>query len=150
MGKGGVGIGSASIVLVFAVLCLTVFTLITFVVSANDKALVDAEARLVTGYYEADSLAEQVLAVVLSSDEIPDTIYGVDIESVWDFEYGAETVSYFCPISDIKSLYVHVAIYYDTFDVISWRMWDIDEWEFDDSLNVWTGDENNEWTAILP
>ena len=54
MKNGGIGVGSASIVLVFAVLCLTVFSLITLVVAGNDKVLVDAGAKLVTAYYEAD------------------------------------------------------------------------------------------------
>jgi len=43
MGKSGIGVGSASIVLVFAILCLTIFSLITYVVAGNEKALVDAK-----------------------------------------------------------------------------------------------------------
>jgi hypothetical protein len=126
-------------ILVFSVLCLTVFSLIAFVVAINDKVLADTEAQLVVGYYEADTLAEQILAVILTSDEIPNHILGVDIETDWDWDLLAETVRFFCPISDKKALYVKLAIYVDTYDILSWRMWDTDEWEIDESMGLWTG-----------
>jgi len=140
MGKGGIGVGSASIVLVFAVLCLTIFSLITFVVAGNDKALVDAKVHLVSGYYEADALAEQILVDILKADAVPETIRGVDIYSEWNEELETDTTYFFCSVSDIKALYVNFVIRDDSFDILSWRMWDTDEWEFDDSLNVWSGD----------
>ena len=144
MKKGGIGVGSASIVLVFAVLCLTVFSLITFVVAGNDKALVDTEAGLVVGYYEADALAERIVAGILASDEVPGAMYGVDIGTYWDWETDADVAYFFCPISDQKSLFVRLALFDGSYDVLSWRMYDIDEWAFDDSLNVWQGPEELE------
>jgi len=140
MGKSGIGVGSASIVLVFAVLCLTIFSLITFVVASNDKNLVDAKAQLVTGYYEADTLAELVLADILAADEIPGSIRGVEINNGWDESLNVETTYFFCYISEIKALYVNLALQNDSFNILSWRVYDKDEWEYDDSINVWTGD----------
>ena len=140
MGKSGIGVGSASIVLIFAVLCLTVFSLITYVVAGNDKALVDAKVGLVSGYYEADTLAEQVLYDLLEADATPESIRGVDINTGYDEDLGVETTYFFCKISDIKTLYVNLIIRDDTFDILSWRMYDTDIWEFDDTMNVWTGE----------
>ncbi|MCL2663529.1 MAG: hypothetical protein FWE83_09420 [Oscillospiraceae bacterium] len=140
MGKSGIGVGSASIVLVFAVLCLTVFSLITYVVAGNDRSLVDAKIGLVSGYYEADAMAEQILLELLAADETPQTIQGVNIYTKWDEERGVETTYFFCEISAIKSLYVHLILRDDSFDIITWRMYDTDEWEFDNSINVWTGE----------
>jgi len=140
MNKSGIGVGSASIVLVFAVLCLTVFSLITYVVSGNARTLVDAEMRLVTGYYEADTLAEQILDEILKADTIPRIINGVEIHTRWDDERGVETMYFFCHISDIKALYVNLALRDHSFDILSWRMWDTAEWEFDSSINVWSGE----------
>lgn len=144
MKKDGIGVGSASIVLVFAVLCLTVFSLITYVVARNDKSLVDAEARLVAGYYEADALAEQIVAEIMASDQIPESINGVEINKPEDLDPFAEmSVVYFlCLISEQKSLYVRLAVYHDTYDVLSWHMIDTDEWVFDDRLMVWQGSED--------
>jgi len=140
MGKGGVGVGSASIVLVFAVLCLTIFSLITYVVAGNDKALVDAKVGLVTGYYEADALAELILADLLVADEVPHSIRGVDINTYFDDNYGVEMTYFLCHVSDIKALFVNLVLREDSFDILSWRMYDTDEWEFDNSINVWPGE----------
>ena len=140
MGKGGIGVGSASIILVFSVLCLTVFSLITFVVSGNDKALVDAEASLISGYYGADALAEKILAGIIEADKVPEAVGGVEIFSAQDTSSGAYIVSYMCPINDNKALSVRVAIDEDDFSILTWKMIDTDEWVFDSSLNVWTGD----------
>jgi len=140
MGKSGIGVGSASIVLVFAVLCLTIFSLITYVVAGNEKALVDAKVNLVTGYYEADALAEQILHDLLAADTIPDVIRGVEITTMFDEDLGIDITYFFCNISDIKSLYVNLVIREDSFDILSWRMYDMDDWVFDDTINVWPGD----------
>jgi len=138
--KSGIGVGSASIVLVFAVLCLTIFSLITYVVAGNEKALVDAKAELVTGYYEADAAAELILADILATDAIPNTVRGIQIHTGLDENLGVETTYFHYPISDIKALYVNLIVRDDSFDILSWRMYDTDEWEIDDSINVWTGE----------
>ena len=136
---GGIGVGSASIVLVFTVLCLAVFAIITHTVAANDKALVDAETQLVIQYYEADALGERVLAEILESEIIPEVILGIEIYTDWDWDIMAETVAFYCPITDDISLYVKAAIYRDSFDAIIWRMQDEGEWITDDFLNLWPG-----------
>jgi len=152
MDKGsGIGVGSASIILVFAVLCLSVFSLITFVVSGNTKSLVDAEAELVTNYYDADIRAELILAEILESWDLPDIILGVEIDKQWDMERDAEIVQYQCPLGDSsKSLYVRLALYWDSYEILSWRMRDTDEWTTDDGLNVWLGpdDESSAWFGL--
>ena len=141
MNKGGVGVGSASIILVFAVLCLTVFSLITFVVAGNDKILAESESRFVLGYYEADGLAERVLNEILKTELgiTPDSILGVDIESEYDMAMGSTVFFYSCPLSDEKELYVKLSRSYDSYDILSWRMRDTGEWEMDTSLNVFMG-----------
>ena len=140
MGKGGTGVGSASTVLIFAVLCLTIFTIITYMVSTNERALIEAKAELVTGYYEADALAEQILQDLIEADTTPAKIHGVDINTKFNEDLGVETTYFYCRISDIKSLYVNLVIRDDSFDILSWRMYAMDEWVFDDTMNVWSGD----------
>jgi len=139
MGKGGMGVGSASIVLIFAVLCLTIFTIITYMVSNNERALIDAKSELVIGYYKADALAEQILQDLLDADTTPDRLHGVDINTKFNEDLDVETTYFYCRISDIKSLYVNLVIRDDSFDILSWRMYAMDEWVFDDTMNVWSG-----------
>ena len=138
--KGGVGVGSASIVLVFAVLCLTIFSLITLIVASNDRALVEAEVNLVVGYYEADTLAELILADLLKSEEIPVNVRGVEIRTHWHDYLDMETVYFYTRISDFSALYVHLAFFEDTFKILSWRMSETGQWEYNPGLNVFVGD----------
>ena len=141
MKKGGIGVGSASIVLVFAVLCLTVFSLITYIVAGNSKALVDAESQLVEGYYKADAFAEYVISDIFEAGTIPDTVRGIRIETDWDDMLETEIAYFSCPISEQKALYVSFAVYEDRYEILSWRMWDTDDWVIDDHLNVWSGED---------
>lgn len=143
MNRGGIGVGSASIVLVFAVLCLSVFTLISLSTATSDKALTDAAVETVTGYYRADTLAEYILADILAADAVPETVRGVAVSSVLDFDTSASIASFSCPISDVKELYVEVAVFEDTYDILNWRMRDVGDWSVDDSLPVWPGDSGD-------
>jgi len=141
---GGVGVGSASIVLVFAVLCLSVFSLITLVVAGNSKALVDSQARFVTEYYEVDAFAEHVLAEILEIEFLPEEfeILGVEVQADFVWQLDAYIIRFTCPIAESgKSLYVKLARYYDSYEILIWRMWDENEWSADEGLNVWIPDD---------
>ena len=139
MNKGGIGVGSASIVLVFAVLCLTIFSLISFIVTQNTKALVDAEAEFVTGYYKADTSAELILAELLNAETIPAQIRGIDINIEQDNDSGSNIINFVYPIYDMdyKDLFVRVSIGEETYSVLSWRVIDNAEWEAAGSFNLW-------------
>jgi len=140
MGKSGIGVGSASIILVFAVLCLTIFSLITFVVAGNEKSLTDAKVELVKGFYEADALAESVIVEILNSEVIPASINGVDININPGDLSDSKNLYFYIDISDVKMLYVNLLIHENTFDILSRRMYDVAEWTGIDSGNVWTGE----------
>jgi len=140
MNKGGLGVGSASIILIFAVLSLTIFSLITFVVAQNDIALVQAQSELVVSYYEADSVAEKVLAELLDAGVLPNSVNGVDIGRMWNEERQSESIFFFCRINETKKLFVDVIVEEDTIDILSWSMYNIDEWVCEDRLPVWTGE----------
>ena len=136
----GIGVGSASIMLIFTVLCLTVFSLISYTVAENDKTLIESGASLVIKYYEADAFAESVIAEILASDIIPDVVLGTEIDVWFDFDLFAEVVSFYYPITDSTTLFVEAAIYENDYDVLAWRMYNEDEWIADESLNVWDGE----------
>ena len=140
MNKGGLGVGSASIILIFAVLSLTIFSLITFVVAQNDRALVQAQSELVVSYYEADSAAEKIIAELLDASVFPNSVDGIEVGRMWDEERQSESIFFFCQINETKKLFVDVIIGEDTFDILSWSMYNIDAWVCEDRLPVWTGE----------
>ncbi|MCL2767588.1 MAG: hypothetical protein FWE49_02545 [Synergistaceae bacterium] len=141
MNKSGIGLGSASVVLVFTTLCLTIFALISYTAAGNSKALTDVEARMVINYYEADTLAECILAELITADTIPDTstIRGTEVKTQWDGELAAGTAEFSCIVSGSRELYVKVAFNKDSYDILSWRMRDTGTWLPNDNLQVWPG-----------
>ena len=136
MNKGVTGMGSASLVLIFSTLCLTIFALISLMASRTDKSIADAGVRFAKEYYAADTLAECVLAELLAADTIPDSIRGISIGTQNDPASGAEVASYFCPISDHKALHVEVALLEDHYDILTWRMIDTGIWQINENLLV--------------
>jgi hypothetical protein len=149
MGRGG--IGSASIVLVFSVLCLTIFAVISLLPALTDERLINAEVRLVEGYYAADTLAERILAEIIplveAFEPIPEEIHGVAIEDGQCMLTLIYLVSFVIPVTDAQSLYVEIAFDFDEYRITEWRLRNIGDWVPDESLPVWTGDPGTIFSA---
>ena len=56
--KSGANIGSASLILIFIVLCLGTFGLLSLTSANNDLELAERNAAAVSGYYRADGEGE--------------------------------------------------------------------------------------------
>lgn len=132
-------VGGISLLVVFAVLCLTVFALLALTTVQADKRLADASARAVSDYYAADCAAQEILAR-LRRGEQPE---GVEIlNRLGD---GIYTAHYTVPISGTQELQVEVELTerwadYDWhYQVVRWQAVPTAEWEGDESLDVWDG-----------
>lgn len=122
MKKGGTGIGGGLVILIFSVVCLTIFAVLSLSSALTNKAAADKRAQMVMGYYEADTLAEYFLAEILE-------------------EGGRSgTVTFTCPVSESKELYVEAVILEDSYNILEWRLRDTADWEEDKSLPVWSGE----------
>ena len=55
-------IGGSSLLVIFSVLCLTVFALLSLSTVLADQRLEDASVKAVAAYYEADCAAEEIFA----------------------------------------------------------------------------------------
>ena len=120
-------VGGSCLLVIFAVLCLTVFALLSLsTVQANGR-LADASVAAVSAYYQADCQAEAVLAR-LRSGQVPE---GVAADG--------DTYTYTCPISDTQSLEVRVRLERDSWTVLRWQAVSTVEWEAEDSLDLWSG-----------
>ena len=60
----GLNIGSASIIMVFVVLCMTIFSVLSLITAVNEYDTADKYAASTAAYYEADSRAEEARAVI--------------------------------------------------------------------------------------
>ena len=137
MKKPANGVGSASIVLIFAVLCLTIFALITFSVAERERVLVEREAELVIGFYRADAIAEIFLAELLNENVTPDTTYILDIVSARCGITNTELTNFNVKVSDTMILAVSVIASDEWYDILSWRILNTREWVADTGLDVW-------------
>jgi len=116
----GMNIGSASILLVFVILCL-----VSFAVLSIDSRLSTRVLERTTAYYDACNQAEQSLA---GMDNTLRRVY--EASDSEDAYYGSvgHGKSYVIPISDLQSLQVTIEILYplsadDTFyRITAWQV----------------------------
>lgn len=120
-------VGGSSLLVIFAVLCLTVFALLGLsAVQANGR-LSDASAQAVSDYYTADCQAETILAR-LRAGELTEGVTASD---------GLYT--YQCPISETQTLMVEVRLEGTEWTILRWQAVSIADWESADTLSVWDG-----------
>ena len=121
-------VGGSSLLVIFAVLCLTVFALLSLGTVQADTRLSDASSEAVQAYYAADSAAEAILARLRNGEPVE----GVEVDGSW--------YSYSCPINDNQSLFVTVQITETEYTILQWQMLPTIQWESDDELVVWDGE----------
>ncbi|MDR1705227.1 MAG: hypothetical protein LBS19_11170 [Clostridiales bacterium] len=126
MKKGVMGHGAASIILVFTVLCLTVFAVISLTQATSDRALAQAAERMAKGYYEADTLAERVVSRLIKTGLRDGSVLNVEVTS--RSEEGRTVVSFAVPVTDEKELLVEAAITESDCEVLVWKMRDINNY----------------------
>ena len=102
-------VGTSSLLIIFAVLCLTVFSLLTLSTAKADQRLSAVSADTVTAYYAADLQAETILAQ-LRSGQIPE---GVTVDG--------SVYSYTCKISETQTLIVEVSLVENSWEILRWQ-----------------------------
>jgi len=122
-------VGGSSLLVIFAVLCLTVFALLSLSSVQAERRLADAATQAVTDYYAADLQAEIILARLRNGEEIP----GLEEK---DGKYEFEV-----PISGRQTLSVALDREGNDWVILRWQAV-TREGELDDSMNVWKGSED--------
>lgn len=139
--KSGIGTGSVSLILIFAVLCLTIFTLLTLSSAKAEHDTSTKTAESIAAYYAADAKAEIVLASISAELKNKSTVPTMvnDIEISTQTENGINTISYTIPMDD--SQIVSVILQHNsasgTIDILKWQIEMSAEWEAFDDFNVW-------------
>lgn len=121
-------VGGSSLLVIFAVLCLTVFALLGLSTVQADLRLSQTTAQGVSDYYRADTQAEEILAR-LRCGQIPEQVRE---------ENGI--YSYVCPISETQQLEVAVEAGEKDWNILRWQVVSLVNWEADEHLNVWDGE----------
>lgn len=120
-------VGGSSLLVMFAVLCLTVFALLGLSTVQADGRLGEASAQATQAYYAADCQAEETLSR-LRAGELP---AGVMQEG--------NTYYYTCPISQTQALSVAVSVEGTAYEILRWQAVSTAQWAPDTTLDVWDG-----------
>lgn len=120
-------VGGSSLLIIFAVLCLTIFALLGLSTVQADARVAKASSEAAKGFYEADTRAEEILAE-LRQGRIPEGVTKKE-----------QVYYYRCEISEVQALEVAVKITGDTYQVLRWQLVSTAAWETDEHINVWDG-----------
>ena len=102
-------VGGCSLLVIFAILCLTVFAILTLSTAKAELRLSQISADAVYAYYQADAEAEMIFSEIRSGN-IPQN---VTVEN--------NVYSYSCPISPTLFLNVEVCFNDGEWLVLSWQ-----------------------------
>ncbi len=142
----GVSAGSVTLVVVFCVLALAVFASLSLSSAVSEYNLAKQSAEAVTRYYEADLVCTQYAAhirrIIQNGETAELEAYCAEIGAGLGREGDRTEVYYEVPIDDNQALSVVLSIYGDEFVVDAWKVVGSEAvWMPDDTLNLWTGDE---------
>ena len=151
--NAGIGVGYVTVMIIFAVLCLTIFAVLSFRAAGSNDALNSRAGNYLKEYYEADMSAKEML---FKLDEIAcqsrsslffsesfetaaEEIEGVTVKNSLE----GCTAEFIVEVNDRQSIYASVTFFEDR------PQYRIDFWKsvtssFDDDhgLNVWDGTFN--------
>lgn len=121
----GMNIGSASMVLIFVILCLISFAALSIVSANADRRLSCKIADRTAAYYEACNSAQESLAGI---DKVLKEQYAASADADEYFAAVGHNKSYAIPVSNVQTLFVEIEILYprtaeDTFyHVTAWEI----------------------------
>ncbi len=121
-------VGGSALLTMFAVLCLTVFALLSLSTALSGARLSDRAIENTENYYAALVEAEEIFAR-LRSGEMPDGV-----------SESAGVYSYRCDVGGASALEVELRIDGGSWEVLRWQYLPLEGWESDNSIPVWKGD----------
>lgn len=150
--KYKVNIGLTSLILIFIILCLATFSLLSLSSARGDQSLAVRSAKAVTEYYRADAQGEkwlkQVDAIlqketigVMSQDEIKTLAGNVALELGCNVDEKTGYISTDISMERGQALHIDLALTgnENRYEVKSWYVYDSGNYEIDDSMPVWGG-----------
>lgn len=137
-----VNIGSSSLLIIFLILCLATFAILSLSSAKSDYTSSQKLARHKTEYYEASAKAETVLAAIdralaegTPSSDIPADINGILVET------DGEEFSYEIPMSEKQVLRVVLRLtdpakHENYYEIAAWQVMSTGNWEGSQSLGL--------------
>lgn len=152
-----VNIGSASMLVIFIILCLVTFSVLSVASSNNDRTYARNIAKRTSDYYAASNEAEAQLAQIDELLAKAYELYGKDYleqgtalfdnEAMENLTYSVDfscfpTLTFTVPINDTQSLAVSLQLQLPInedsrlYKITSWKEISTDSWDNDEPLNL--------------
>ena len=152
--RNKVSIGASSLILIFIVLCMATFGLLSLSSAQGDLKLARRNADAVKGYYEADNEGQQwlkdvdgVLMEEMGKGQNSDQCT-LEIKDRLGDLYDRETglISTDIPMDRGRSLRIELVLMCGEkrYEVKSWYVYNSEEYEIDTSMPVWGGEAPTE------
>lgn len=127
IGATGLPIGGPTLLMVFVILCINIFAVISYMSALRDYNLSEKSAEMVTQYYEADAKAAKLLAEISSVMPL-DTADINKFKDIDDFAISNESesilVKYSVPIK--KDIALGVVVEFpknsNKYRILEWKM----------------------------
>lgn len=127
--SGGVS-GAVSLVMIFCVMCLAVFSVLTLATADRESKLSEMDAGRAKEYYQADYDATVIAAALRNGSSLP-----ADVDVAWD----GDTASFCLPVGDSLELDVAVSVRGGMCEILRWQTVYTGGWEPDVYLELWDG-----------
>ena len=121
-------LGGSTLLVIFAVLCLLTFSLLTLSTALSNSRLSEASLSSVSAYYEADCAAQETIAA-LRAGQIPENVTRND-----------NLYSFSCPITEKQTLFVVLEQREESWYITQYKTVTADDAEYDESITVWDGE----------
>lgn len=147
--KSGATIGSASLILIFIVLCLGTFGLLSLSSAKNDLDLAERNGRSVSSYYRADAEGEAFLAKVdallqeglKKNPENPEPYIQEALGSAWLSEEQCAAAE--IAMEEGQALSIRLRLSWEKgegeISILQWKVYNQVEYEIDQDMPVWDG-----------
>ena len=125
-------LGGSTLLVIFAVLCLLTFSLLTLSTALSNQRLSEAGLSAVSAYYAADCAAEETIAA-LRAGQMPEHV-----------TQNGSTYSFSCPVSEKQTLFVVLEEQNGMLQVLQYKTVTADDAEYDETITVWDGESVTE------
>lgn len=152
--KTGISIGSNLIILIFGIVTLTTFAVLSFVSANADSKLAKKSEEAVTAYYKADSVGEELLyktdtmLKAMAEESENEIQYFEKIAEAFPEHYDSEKqiLDFEEQMDEHLRIRIRLKVYYPvsagtSYEIMSWNTESYDDYIIDDSMPVWTGEE---------
>lgn len=145
----GIGVGYVSVMIIFAVICLTIFAVFSFRAASSDDTLNERSGKYLREYYAADIQAKEILAELDECAQYARESESFDREfmnAVADFDdvtisktENGYSADYSVDVNDRQRISVSVEFNSSGYDIVRWQNVSSSNIESEQHANVWTG-----------